>query len=470
MDSTIEAGGFKVEFVGPPVAKVDLILQPSDAVAGLATVVRGYKQVYSPVPPAGEEWAGLLGDLNRTKLHTPLEMLSFTWLVRDVTRAWTHQAVRTRVGAAYVQESMRFSDKRQAKVLVPPAIAADAGRLGAYRETVAEAFQTYAQMVEDGVPIQDARGVLPHNVLTHIFISYTLSTLAKTASLRYCCQAQNMKADGEGEWKTVLEQMRSSLPLDLQPFVCAPWDAGEVSCGFAASFDRPCAWPEKFQPNLDRLLASRGKDLRTGPMSYGLTAEQLVERLGLTPEERERANAALASQYPALGQWKDDMAAQLGQAGHQDPDPAQPTGQTLFGMPVRVDPRLPVGGLYLDLSTPGGHGGPAGRVLYQKDDFKVGVRGQFMDVQLRTSHLWKAGKNGLAIKLFDRLVTEAAEAGAKTIQVFDLDDQQYFLADLAEFNAKAIKMAGGDDYGPSRYMLLKDWKRVPTSDTPGGEK
>lgn len=257
MNDTIEAGGFTVEFVGPPIAKVELVIQPEGAVAGLATIVRGYKQVYDHRWPPFDEQDRLLDDINRTKLHTPLEMLSYTWLVRDVTRAWTHQAVRTRVGAAYVQESMRFSDKRVAKVLVPPAISADANRLGAYRETVAEAFQTYATMVADGVPIQDARGVLPHNVLTHIFVSYTLSTLAKTASLRYCCQAQNMKADGEGEWKTVLEQMRASLPDELQRFVCAPWEAGEVSCGFEASFDRPCAWPERFQPNLDALLARR---------------------------------------------------------------------------------------------------------------------------------------------------------------------------------------------------------------------
>ena len=254
-DDVIDAAGFTIQFVHPPIARVDLVIEPGNAVAALATIVRGYKQVYSHVWPTGEEREGLLADINRTKLHTPLEMLSFTWLVRDVSRAFTHQMVRTRAGAAYVQESMRFSDKRAARVLVPPAISSDASRLGAYRETVADAFQNYARMVADGVPIQDARGVLPHNVLTHLFVSYTLSTLAKTASLRYCCQAQAMTGDGEGEWKTVLEQMKASLPGPLQRFVGAPWEAGEVSCGFEASFDRECRFKERFRPNYEALKA-----------------------------------------------------------------------------------------------------------------------------------------------------------------------------------------------------------------------
>lgn len=287
---TVEAGGFKVEFVMPPVAKVELILQPNSAVDGLATIIRGYKQVYSAEPASDIEAEQLLQDVNRTKLHTPLEMLSFTWLVRDVTRAFTHQMVRTRVGAAYVQESMRFSDKRNARVLVPPAIAEDSTRLSGYQESVMDAFLMYARMVEQGVPIQDARGILPHNVLTHIFVSYTLSTLAKTAALRYCCQAQAMKADGEGEWKTVLEQMKASLPNGLVRFVCAPWEAGEVSCGFEASFDRPCRFTDKFRPNYEALRARMEPDdhpPKPAPTTYKIRKVYAPEsgdmRVGIAP-------------------------------------------------------------------------------------------------------------------------------------------------------------------------------------------
>lgn len=294
----IDEGGFSVEFVRPPIARVELIGWPIDAVTQLATIVRGYKQVYSSIPPSPEEQESLLADINRTKLHTPLEMLNYTWLVQDVTRAWTHQAVRTRIGAAFVQESMRFSDKRNARVLLPPAIEADGSRLEEYVETVKGAFQTYATMVADGVPIQDARGVLPHNVLTHAFVNYTLSTLAKTASLRYCCQAQNMKADGEGEWKTVLEHMRATLPEQLQRFVCAPWEAGEVSCGFEASFDRPCAWPEKFQPNLDALLEKRGVGVAWRKAKLEPVPPEVVAKAKAIFREQRDGQAVMPSTAP----------------------------------------------------------------------------------------------------------------------------------------------------------------------------
>lgn len=480
--STIMAGGFSVQFVGPGEAKVDLILAPSAAVEGLTTIVRGYKQIYSDVPPEREEQIKLLGDINRTKLHTPLEMLSYTWLVRDVTRAFTHQLVRTRVGAAYVQESMRFSDKRHAKVLVPPAIAADPGRLSAYQETCGDAFQLYAQMIEGGVPVQDARGVLPHNVLTHAFVSYTLSTLAKTASLRYCCQAQAMTGDGEGEWKQVLGLMRATLPPDLQTFVCAPWEAGEVSCGFEASFDRPCRWPEKFTANFEALKEKRAKaqkDAANRPLPGQLAlpldtvapteepvqvpvqatgeARALLEDVakfnmtyGLSPEKLEEA-----LDKPAFGEVRP-----LVPESHYLAEAQAAFGDLRSGEETAATVRMG-----LDLNKPMGHGGPAQPLfpetapefikIYQGENIRMFNWGNVLHVEMGYDQLWD---HHSSIRLYDDKVEKAEGAGARIIHTHVLDTGNVYIMTIPDFRASGRPSQLGPGGGMAHHVPLFAWR------------
>lgn len=244
----VKSGGqsFTVTFHLPPVAKVALLSITEEAESTLAIVTRGYTQVYSEYIDVEEEQK-MLDQIQRTQLQTPLEFVHTSWLIQNVSRAWTHQAVRTRVGASFVQESLRFADKRSAGVLVSPDIWASAQSRNMYIESSLDAFKTYGDLIEAGVPIQDARGVLPHNVLTNMFAGYSLSALSGIARKRYCCQAQHT-GDGEGEWDSVLDQMREQLSPGLRRFVCPPWEVpGMKDCHFGASFDRPCKWPERFQ-------------------------------------------------------------------------------------------------------------------------------------------------------------------------------------------------------------------------------
>jgi hypothetical protein len=95
-------------------------------------------------------------------------------------------------------------------------------------------------MLENGIPSQDARGILPHHILTNMFWCMSLKTLMHIWNTRWCCQAQTT------EWIPFLKQVKHQLLLKLEPltpFLNAPIDRGEP-CGFNASFDRPCTWKE----------------------------------------------------------------------------------------------------------------------------------------------------------------------------------------------------------------------------------
>jgi thymidylate synthase ThyX len=92
---------------------------------------------------------------------------------------------------------------------------------------------------------EDARGVLPHGLLTSVWFKCSLKALGNIVATRLCCQAQ------PGEWQPVVFQMRTEvaryLGADVESFLRAPIELNK-DCGFHASNDKPCRW--------------RGKDMR----------------------------------------------------------------------------------------------------------------------------------------------------------------------------------------------------------------
>jgi len=231
---------YSVEFWGGEVAEVQLISWPYDAARTLAVTTKGYTGDYTnSMDPAGIR--PHLEDLKSTKLGTPAEMLNFVFLVRDVPRSWTHQAVRTRIGAAVVQESTRFIGAKDVyKVLVPKTLHNGVGIDASYFSGNLSAIAAYeSALTHHGVASQDARNLLPHSLLTHMYWSLTLRALMGIYEVRWCCQAE------PATWIPVMKQMKNliagSCGKHISDFLSAPIMRGQP-CGFDASFDRPCEW------------------------------------------------------------------------------------------------------------------------------------------------------------------------------------------------------------------------------------
>lgn len=233
---------YTIEFWAGKVAEVDLIDYPSRARETLARTTRGYTGNYDMVRLTEDEISKNLHALKNTKLGTPTEMLNFVFLIRNVPRSWTHQAVRTRIGAAVVQESTRFIGAKDVyRILVPPSLChGTAGINTAYSNQMIKAIRTYEWLLVGGeVDTQDARMVLPHSILTHMFWSLNLKALMGIYEVRWCCQAE------PSTWMPIMKQMKilieRSCGSEIAAFLSSPILRGE-SCGFNASFDRPCSW------------------------------------------------------------------------------------------------------------------------------------------------------------------------------------------------------------------------------------
>lgn len=234
---------YRIEYWAGEVAQVEWVDGPQDGARTLAVVTKGYTGDYTN-RILKEERDQFYHDLKNTRLGTPAEMINFVFLVMDVPRSWTHQAVRTRIGAAVVQESTRFIGAKDVyKVLVPRSAHEGKAIDLSYREGIRLSINAYEEaLTHSGVESQDARQLLPHALLTNMYWSLTLRALMGIYEVRWCCQAE------PSTWLPVMKQMKQLITAHCAPevadFLTAPIDRGQ-NCGFNASFDRPCVWKER---------------------------------------------------------------------------------------------------------------------------------------------------------------------------------------------------------------------------------
>jgi flavin-dependent thymidylate synthase len=146
-------------------------------------------------------------ELSKTRLNTPLEGVQVKFMLEAVTRSFTHQLVRQRVGAYYVQESLRFAVKKGLanETALPPSISrTDEGPGKIWQETVETIEAAYEGLVNAGIPAEDARGLLPHAVTTRVIYTTNLRSLFEHAGNRLCTQAQF-------EWRAVFMGMMKAM-------------------------------------------------------------------------------------------------------------------------------------------------------------------------------------------------------------------------------------------------------------------
>jgi flavin-dependent thymidylate synthase len=233
---------FIIELHSNPCATVEFIDGPMQPLQTIGKVTRGYSGIYTNDDITDEEVVMAIKDLNSTKLQTPFEMQYFVFLISNVSRAFTHQLVRTRVGASFVQQSMRFLGSKDVyrvlvgKEILDPSIPV---RLEEYKKSVIDSIDAYEELLYAGVSSEEARGILPTNIMTSVFFGAALSTLQRMYAQRMCCEAQR------GEWQVVMKKIKDLLTNQYGVVLLeAPFERGE-DCGYHSRTDRPCIWKNK---------------------------------------------------------------------------------------------------------------------------------------------------------------------------------------------------------------------------------
>lgn len=283
----------------PKVTLLNATPDPLGSLAALCGIYSG-RVVRSLSEVTDEERRQALGDMAATALSGPLEVVQFHFLIEGVDRSFTHQAVRGR-NAFYAQESMRFavvdSESWSERSSLPPSLAETTGLepLGAegtsdeykrniWNEAMENARQAYLHLVHSGMPAEEARGLMPHAMMTRYHWVCDLRELLHVAGLRTCTQAQFHWRLVMAEIARCLREYRDDTPVDLrtsnkcdrcmQYFLeagvlrwhqkqCAgdAWQFQLIAdkirpvcyqtgrCGFMAKFDRSCSIRERVDQN-----------------------------------------------------------------------------------------------------------------------------------------------------------------------------------------------------------------------------
>lgn len=176
--------------------KVYLLWQtphPLRAIAAMNAIYRG-KVVRNMMDITNAEAEYDWDQVMNAHLEAPLEAVKFHFLIEGVDRAFTHQLVRQRT-AVYAQESLRFAVKESAgnEVVIPPHIAAlapDAPQRRIWDDALAQMEEAYDNLVNSGIPAEDARALLPTATATRVHYITDLRGLKLHAGNRLCTQAQ----------------------------------------------------------------------------------------------------------------------------------------------------------------------------------------------------------------------------------------------------------------------------------------
>ena len=120
-----------------------------------------------------------------------LEHVSFTWYAEGLSRACTHQLVRHRI-ASYNQQSQRYCkiDTNEDWYVIPESIADNTAAKQEYYKAMNGIATIYKELIEGGIPKEDARMILPNACKTKIVITMNARAFIEASEKRLCNRAQ----------------------------------------------------------------------------------------------------------------------------------------------------------------------------------------------------------------------------------------------------------------------------------------
>ena len=133
---------------------------------------------------------GRMVEMLRRRGHmSPFEHASFTVGIEGLSRAASHQLVRSRI-ASYSQQSQRYIEQRGFCYVVPPSIGKDDETRRLFEEHMDSVRDLYEQLREAGVPKEDARFVMPQATASSIVMTKNARAWLEWFEIRMCTRAQ----------------------------------------------------------------------------------------------------------------------------------------------------------------------------------------------------------------------------------------------------------------------------------------
>ena len=137
------------------------------------------------------------------------EFIDYTFMIEGVSRAFTHQFVRSR-NASYAQQTMRVLNMGEFDYVYSDRIAENPGAKAQVDAALKAIKLAYNNLIEMGYPAEDARGILPTNIATNIVAKFNLRSLVDLVKSRTGGRTQ-------GEYQKVANAMADAV-LEVHPW------------------------------------------------------------------------------------------------------------------------------------------------------------------------------------------------------------------------------------------------------------
>ena len=202
-----------------------------------------------------EKQRELIGRVIESGHGSTIEHVVFTFAITGVSRTLSHQLVRHCVGVAFDQQSQRYvSYRKGASTMLPGSIAdAEPELRGRYEEQVEGALELYTELLDAGIPGEDARFVFPNATRTNLVMTANLRALIHMSGLRLCTMAQ-------WEIRRLFQLIRHEV-FAVSPFLggfLAPKCVALGYCDESGNRDGHCP----IRPHKDRVLAAWAEKAR----------------------------------------------------------------------------------------------------------------------------------------------------------------------------------------------------------------
>lgn len=152
---------------------------------------------------------GYIKNCCKATLHkTPLEHVTVTFEISEVSRTCSHQNVRHRM-ASFNQKSQRYVGGH-GETVIPDSIANNEKAKELFLNTIEVSHECYDELKKLDIPNEDARFVLTESSLTHYQMTMNFSSLINFLGLRLCTRAQ-------WEIRSVAQEILEYLRKDYEP-------------------------------------------------------------------------------------------------------------------------------------------------------------------------------------------------------------------------------------------------------------
>ncbi|HDM23451.1 FAD-dependent thymidylate synthase [archaeon] len=166
-----------------------------------------------------------------------IEHASFTFSISGISRVCSHQLVRHRI-ASYSQQSQRMVKVGEKSFVMPPSIKKNPHAKEIFREAIRKAVSSYQMMIRLGIPLEDARFILPQAVKTNIVVTMNARELHHFFNLRCCMKSQWEIRELANKMLSLVKKVAPTLFENAGPMCKAH--------GYCPENDRSCPLYKKY--------------------------------------------------------------------------------------------------------------------------------------------------------------------------------------------------------------------------------